>query len=630
MKTRLLMTVAMSGMLGFLVAAQAQDEPPKAPTPGQLRDDSILQQQILQRRFAEFEQDLFKLILKLKRSVKEEDRARAEVLEKVLDRAKKELISVQFEVIVQQLKDQQLKSTGEIKIAAERSEKLADKLRELIALIREDPRQSKIRDEIARLKDLLKELDGIIQKQKVTQALTDANRTDKNELGQIQKKVTNQTQAFAKKLEGGKGEGDGKGKDGKGQAKAGKGGEKAGPGKDVGKEEPKSQTKPGEGTKVAKADLKKGEGGEPKAGNKAGGEPKEAGAKGKAGEGQPKEGGKGEPSKSGDSKPGSSQQSEAKGGKSGQGQGQPKEGGDSQSAQKGAPQPPPPPQGQHDSAQTGKKQVKDVEEAIEKQESAEENIDKGKNPDASKDEGDAIAKLEAAKKKLEDLLRQLREEELERTLTDLIRRCEKMLAMQISVYNGTKGVDKQIADNSDKQPTRENKQDALKLSDQEGEIVVEATKAIEVLEAEGSAVAFPEVFQQVREDMSQVQRRLGVSDVGEVTQTIEQDIIISLREMIEALKKAKQDLENKKNNPPPPGEAPPQDPKLLQLIQELKLIRSLQVRVNTRTQTYGRMYQAKEGEQTADPRIRQELLNLSERQERIYDITNRLAKGDNQ
>jgi len=42
------------------------------------------------------------------------------------------------------------------------------------------------------------------------------------------------------------------------------------------------------------------------------------------------------------------------------------------------------------------------------------------------------------------------------------------------------------------------------------------------------------------------------------------------------------------------------------------------------------MYQAKEGEQTADPRIRQELLNLSERQERIYDITNRLAKGDNQ
>ena len=49
--------------------------------------------------------------------------------------------------------------------------------------------------------------------------------------------------------------------------------------------------------------------------------------------------------------------------------------------------------------------------------------------------------------------------------------------------------------------------------------------------------------------MVHVQRRLGVSDVGEVTQTIEQDIIDSLKEMIEALKKAKQDLENKKSNP---------------------------------------------------------------------------------
>ena len=79
---------------------------------------------------------------------------------------------------------------------------------------------------------------------------------------------------------------------------------------------------------------------------------------------------------------------------------------------------------------------------------------------------------------------------------------------------------------------------SLKLSDQEGEIVVEARKAIEVLEAEGSAVAFPEVFQQVRDDMMHVQRRLGVSDVGAVTQTIEQDIKIgraSCRERVYVL-----------------------------------------------------------------------------------------------
>ena len=59
MKMRLLMTVAISGVFGFLLAARAQDDPPPAPmNPGQLRDDSVLKQQILQRQFAEFEQDL--------------------------------------------------------------------------------------------------------------------------------------------------------------------------------------------------------------------------------------------------------------------------------------------------------------------------------------------------------------------------------------------------------------------------------------------------------------------------------------------------------------------------------------------------------------------------------------------
>src|SRR5262249_32529559 len=152
------------------------------------------------------------------------------------------------------------------------------------------------------------------------------------------------------------------------------------------------------------------------------------------------------------------------------------------------------------------------------------------------------------------------------------------------------------------------------------------TKAIEMLEAEGSAVAFPEVFKQVREDMKHVQRRLGVIDTGVVTQAIEKDIIDTLKEMIEALKKARQELDNQKNPPsnsPPP---PPQDQKLLDQIAELKMIRSMQIRVNSRTEIYGKQYN---GEQAGEPAIVRELRNLSERQERIFEVTNRIAKGDN-
>ncbi len=206
-----------------------------------------------------------------------------------------------------------------------------------------------------------------------------------------------------------------------------------------------------------------------------------------------------------------------------------------------------------------------------------------------------------------------------------------MLEMQIRVLAGTERVDKGIQGTRDKKAERGHIQDSLKLSDDEKEIVTEATRAIEMLEAEGSAVAFPEVFQQVRSDMIVVQKRLGNTDVAKVTQAIERDIIDTLKEMIEALKKARQDLDNKKNPPPPSNGQPPpqQDQKLLDQIAELKMIRSMQVRVNARTQMYGKQYQEVEGEQTRNPEIRRELQILSERQDRIFDVTNRIARGDN-
>jgi len=148
-----------------------------------------------------------------------------------------------------------------------------------------------------------------------------------------------------------------------------------------------------------------------------------------------------------------------------------------------------------------------------------------------------------------------------------------------------------------------------------------------MLEAEGTAVAFPEVFQQVREDMKIVQRRLELADVAPVTQAIEQDIIDTLKEMVDALKKARQENKDSKSGKSKAGDPPPpQDQKLLDQIAELKMIRSMQLRVNGRTATYGRMY---EGEQARDMNVRRELRNLSERQERITDITGRIAKGDN-
>jgi hypothetical protein len=125
-----------------------------------------------------------------------------------------------------------------------------------------------------------------------------------------------------------------------------------------------------------------------------------------------------------------------------------------------------------------------------------------------------------------------------------------------------------------------------------------------------------------------VQKRLELTDVADITQGIEKDIITSLEEMIAALKKARQDNQSDPGKPGEPGKSgKPGDQKLLELIQELKMVRSLQKRVNDRTTTYGKRFPGQE--QTSEPQIVRELRNLAERQMRIQEIVSRISKGDN-
>src|SRR5262249_19397804 len=169
--------------------------------------------------------------------------------------------------------------------------------------------------------------------------------------------------------------------------------------------------------------------------------------------------------------------------------------------------------------------------------------------------------------------KQLREEELERLLAQLQARCEYMLALQKEVYEGTIRLDKTIGENPDKKATRPDEQKSQQLGDREGLIVQEATRAKNLLESEGTAVAFAEVFTQLIDDMKLVQKQLVKTDVGPFTQKVERDIIETLEEMIEALKKAQQDMKAQQKSGQ--GQGQPGQPgaqKLLDMLAELKLI----------------------------------------------------------
>jgi hypothetical protein len=280
---------------------------------------------------------------------------------------------------------------------------------------------------------------------------------------------------------------------------------------------------------------------------------------------------------------------------------------------------------------------KQIEDANKYQKQAEDELDKNKKDDASDKQGKAIDELVKAKKKLEDLLKQLREEEIERLLADLERRCRYMLALQIEVRDGTVGLDKLVEANPDKKPNLANRAKSNNLADTEEKILKEAELARKLLEAEASAVAFAEVFQQVAKDMEVIKNRLNKADTGKVTVTIENDVIETLKDMIEALKKAQQDSKSKPGQPKPKPPGKPGDPKLIDLLAELKMIYAMQRRVNSRTELYGKQYK---GEQAPPPvtgsnqeerdrykMIQDELKDLSKRQDKIGKITRDIATG---
>ena len=277
-------------------------------------------------------------------------------------------------------------------------------------------------------------------------------------------------------------------------------------------------------------------------------------------------------------------------------------------------------QQQHSSQDPARKRL---EAAQQQMKEAQKKLEEARRQQAIEKQEEAVRKLEQAKSDLEEILRQLREEEIERILAILEARFRRMLQMQEEVYEGTLRLDRIPV------PERTHNQEieASRLSSRESQIVVEVDKAALLLREDGGAVAFPEAVDQMRDDMQQVVSRLAQANVSKITQGIEEDIIAALKDMIAALKKAQKDQEGKKKKPSESQSGEPQDPPLIDMLAELRMIRALQMRVNTRTARYSRMVK---GEQAENGELVEALRRLAEREERIHRVTRDLQLGKNQ
>lgn len=276
-----------------------------------------------------------------------------------------------------------------------------------------------------------------------------------------------------------------------------------------------------------------------------------------------------------------------------------------------------------ESSQNSPPGAEELKQAQQAMQDAFEKLKKNQGRGASEQQDQAIKELEKAKQKLEEILRQLREEERDRALVGLEERLQRLLAGEQAIYTETV----QVAEVPVAQRNSRHRNKGIQLSRQQSELRLETEKLLRLLRDEGSAVAFPEVVTQVRDDMQGISGRLEKGEFGDFTQSMESDVIASLKEMILALQKEMEENRQKKMKGNPQQQGSPQDPDLVQQLAELKILRSLQMRINTRTKQIGKLVT---GDQADDAELVEQLQKLSDAQLRVQRAAYDLATKKNE
>ena len=554
----------------------AQNSPAKTATPASPKKELPLDigQQAVLSRFDRFEKELVQMAEQLRKA----DPERAELLFRTHSKSQQERVIGQMRMIHELLSDKNPQFGDSI----QRQEGLVASLVTLLDLLQSENRISEIEAERARVKAILKNVNKMIGKEKDVRANTERG-SDPDKSAKDQEGVAKDAGELIDEI---------KQQDAKKQAER----ESNKPTSENNSDKPD-----GENNKPKDSSSPKDGDAEPK-------DPKDSdpqNGEGKPKDGQPKDG---EPSK-GEPKDGQPQDGQPKDGQKPK-NGQPKNG-QPQSGEPGEPKNQPQTPGREDLEEAREEMEKAIQELKEKK-------DRGK---ASRHQDEAIRQLLEAKEKLEEILRQLREEEKSLTLASLESRFRKMLSMQLLVYQETLRLDKESEGQSENLIAR-----GKQLATQEEEILQEVDKALVVLREEGSSVAFPEAVQAIREDSASIVELLDQGKAGELTQTLEQAVIEAIEEMVDALQKEMEKKKDDEQKQSQQQQGQPQDKPLVDSLSEVKMLRSLQLRVNRRTRQLGRMT---EGDQATEPELRKQFKTLSGRQLRIQRATYDLSTGRN-
>jgi hypothetical protein len=497
---------------------------------------------------------------------------RAELLRQLVATGRERDVSGQFDEIIAALGDESFST------AVDGQGRLQADLEKLLELLLQEDRDRQLDAERKRVMRYLQDLNRLIRLERGVKARTDGG-DDAAELADDQRRAEEDAGELQKKIE-----------DDEAAAKP--------------REEAKPESSGDDGTEQGES-------------------PQDSDGGDESFESKPSEGSPSAESQDGEKPPGEQQSDEQESGEQQEGEpqsGEPQSGSpqSGQSGQSGQPSQ----SGQQPQSTPMERTAERLRRAQQRMQDAAKRLDEAQREGAADEQAQAIEELEQAKAELEKILRQLREEELERMLVLLEARFRKMLDEQVAVYEETQQLDASQANT----PAHELEIAAGRLSRREKLIVREADRALVLLREDGTSIAFPEAIEQARDDMQQIAERLNRVKVDLLTQGMEEDVIAALEESLATLRQQLDQLRDQKAQQSGGGGGEPGEQPLVDQLAELRMIRALQIRVNRRTQQYGALIT---GEQAKEEELLDMLEELSLRQAKISEATGDLETGAN-
>lgn len=252
-----------------------------------------------------------------------------------------------------------------------------------------------------------------------------------------------------------------------------------------------------------------------------------------------------------------------------------------------------------------------MSKAGQQMQNASQSLKKNSSSTASKEQKQADEELKKAQDEIEKRLKELGEKLDNETIVRLEDIFNEMLTRQRQTTAHTVQFD---ADHKDEKGTELKRADRLtlrRLTQEERDLAELAQQALTLIEKDGTSISFPAVVANMQDNLQQIATRIEEAETGAYTQTLQLEVEKTLEELIEALQVAKKSGSGG-------GQCKPGNckPALLPNTAELKLLRSLQMRVNRRTKAFddarpnGQLDEARRKEVVAISQVQKDLAGM--------------------